>query len=235
MTDALELTPATAAAAFGPRLPVAEAFARLLADHGPVRGLIGPGELPRLWSRHLVNSTVIAELIAAGTDVIDVGSGAGLPGVPLAIARPDLSVTLVEPLLRRATWLEEVVAELGLDRVRVVRARAEALTGQLDAAYVTARAVAPLGRLAGWCLPLVRPGGELLAMKGRSANDELTKATGTLRRLGAVDWKVLTLGGPDPVDSTSVIQVRVGSSGAPIRRSQVARTRPGSRRRGDER
>jgi 16S rRNA (guanine527-N7)-methyltransferase len=206
-----------------------------LADQGPVRGLIGPGELPRLWSRHLVNSTVIADLIAPAADLIDVGSGAGLPGVPLAIARPDLSVTLVEPLLRRATWLEEVVTQLGLDRVTVVRARAEELAGRIDAAYVTARAVAPMDRLAGWCLPLVRPGGELLAMKGRSANDELATAIGTLRRLGAEDWTVRTLGGPDPVDSTSVIQVRVGSSGAPIRRSQVAPTRPGSRRRGDQR
>jgi 16S rRNA (guanine527-N7)-methyltransferase len=235
MTDQAELPPAAAAAAFGSGLPIAERYAALLADQGPLRGLIGPGELPRLWTRHLVNSTVIAELIAADADVIDVGSGAGLPGIPLAIARPDLAVTLVEPLLRRATWLEEVVAGLGLTRVTVVRARAEELHGRLDAAYVTARAVAPMARLAGWCLPLVRPGGELLAMKGRSASEEVTGAEKTLRRLGAVEWQVLLLGGPDPVDSTSVVQVKVGASRAPVGRSQVAPTRSESRRRGDHR
>ncbi len=110
--------------------------------------------------------------------------------MPLAIARPDLRVTLVEPLLRRATWLEEVVRALRLERVAVVRGRAEDLAGRISAGYVTARAVAPLGRLAGWCLPLVRPGGCLLALKGRAAREELTAAEDILRGLGAVDWEV---------------------------------------------
>jgi 16S rRNA (guanine527-N7)-methyltransferase len=231
VTEALEQRPAAAALAFGPGLPRAERFATMLATDGIVRGLIGPAEVPRLWTRHLLNSVAISELIPPDAAVIDVGSGAGLPGVPLAIARPDLTITLVEPLLRRATWLEEVVGVLELDHVTVVRARAEDLSGRLSAAYVTARAVAPLPRLAGWCLPLVRPEGCLLALKGRSAREELAAAEQVLQELGAAEWTVLDLDSSDPVSSTSVVQVRVGSSGPPVGRSRVARTRSGTRRR----
>jgi 16S rRNA (guanine527-N7)-methyltransferase len=223
--------PPAAAAAFGAGLPRAEQFAALLATDGIVRGMIGPAEVSRLWSRHLLNSIAIAPLIPRDVDVLDVGSGAGLPGIPLAIARPDLAITLVEPLLRRATWLEEVVGALGLDRVEVVRARAEELSGRISATYVTARAVAPLPRLAAWCLPLVRPEGYLLALKGRSARDELAAAGPVLQGLGATEWRVLDLDSSDPVNSTFVVQVKVGSSGPSVGRSRVARTRSGTRRR----
>ena len=134
---------------FHSRLPLAEEYCRLLATDGVVRGLIGPREAPRLWERHLVNCALLAEAIEPEADVCDIGSGAGLPGLVLAIARPDLSVTLVEPLLRRTTFLDEVVAQLDLSNVEVVRARAEELHGQREFSVVTSRAVAPLDRLAG--------------------------------------------------------------------------------------
>ena len=150
------------------RLPLAERYAELLATDGVVRGLIGPREAPRLWERHLVNCALLADLVPRDSTVCDIGSGAGLPGLVLAIARPDLRVTLVEPLLRRTTFLEEVVADLGLDHVEVVRGRAESLHGRRRFDVVTSRAVAPLGRLLDWSMPLVAPTGALVAMKGSS-------------------------------------------------------------------
>jgi 16S rRNA (guanine527-N7)-methyltransferase len=152
---------------------VAEAYAALLADDGVVRGLIGPREAPRLWERHLLNCAVLAELIDEGADVADIGSGAGLPGLVLAVVRPDLRLTLVEPLLRRATFLQDAVDRLGLDNVEVVRARAEELHGKREFSVVTSRAVAPLDRLLDWSMPLVRQGGCLLAMNGSSAAEEI--------------------------------------------------------------
>ena len=153
----MDVSRETAVAVFGDRLPVAEAYAQLLGTDGITRGLIGPRETDRLWSRHLVNSAVAATAFPETGLVVDVGSGAGLPGIPLAIVRPGLRVRLVEPLLRRADFLQEVVDALALTTVEVVRARAEDLHGGWTAGTVTARAVAPLGRLAGWCLPLVAP------------------------------------------------------------------------------
>jgi 16S rRNA (guanine527-N7)-methyltransferase len=176
-------TPEAARRAFSSeRLPLAERYAELLATAGVERGLIGPREAPRLWERHLLNSLAIAPLVPDGSTVADLGSGAGLPGLVLAIGRPDLEVTLVEPLERRTAFLAEAVAELGLDRVHVVRARAEELTGERFG-VVTARAVAPLDRLLGWAMPLVAPTGALLAMKGRSAAEEIQAARRQLRRL----------------------------------------------------
>jgi 16S rRNA (guanine527-N7)-methyltransferase len=163
---------------------LAERFAHLLATEATVRGLIGPREVPRLWERHLLNCAVVADVLPQGATVADIGSGAGLPGLVLAIRRPDLAVTLVEPLLRRTTFLEEAVVELGLDHVEVVRARAEELAGRRSFDVVTSRAVAPLDRLARWSLPLVRPGGEMVAMKGSSAGAELESARPALRKLG---------------------------------------------------
>src|SRR4051812_26987441 len=139
------------------RLPLAERYAELLATDGVVRGLIGPREAPRLWDRHLVNCALLGELLPEGATVCDIGSGAGLPGLVLAIARPDLSMTLVEPLLRRTTFLEEVAASLELTNVEVVRGRADALHGERTFDVVTSRAVAPLDRLLGWSMPLVSP------------------------------------------------------------------------------
>lgn len=178
-----------------------ERYAALLATAGVERGLIGPREVPRLWDRHLLNCAVVVPLVPEGADVIDVGSGAGLPGIVWAIARPDITVTCLEPLQRRATFLEEVVADLGLTaRVQVVRARAEDIVRgrgpvtSLRAGVVTARAVAPLDRLAGWTVPLVEPGGELLALKGRSAAEEVEGARTALERLGVVSLEIVECG-----------------------------------------
>lgn len=158
-----------AARIFGDNLARAERYHDLLATTGTTRGFIGPRETPKLWDRHILNCAVLGEAIATGLTVADIGSGAGLPGIPLAIARPDLTIYLVEPLLKRSTFLTEVVHELGLGNVTVIRGRAEerevkAALGLVD--VVTSRAVAPLGKLAGWSLPLVKPGGHMLAMKG---------------------------------------------------------------------
>lgn len=178
---------------FGERRPLAERYAELLATSGVERGLIGPREVDRLWDRHLVNCAAPVVRVPEGATVADVGAGAGLPGLVWAIARPDLHVTLIEPLLRRTTWLEEVVGELGLhDQVAVLRSRAEDVDQTFD--VVTARAVAALDKLARWCMPLVRPGGLLLALKGRSAADEVETARATLARLGAGDIVVATYG-----------------------------------------
>ena len=189
-------TPAVAAAVFGAALGRAEAYARLLATGGTVRGLIGPREVPRLWDRHLLNSAAVASLVPAGARVVDVGSGAGLPGIPLALARPDLAVTLLEPLARRVAFLEECIAQLGLANVTVVRGRAEEgpVRRSLGGAdVVTARAVAPLDKLAGWCLPLLRAGGLLLALKGATAAEELAAAAPLP---GAARAEVTELGDP---------------------------------------
>ncbi len=181
-------------------------YADLLATDGVVRGLIGPREVGRLWSRHLANCAVLEELVPPGALVADVGSGAGLPGLPLAIVRPDLRVVLVEPLLRRATFLGEAVAALGLgERVEVLRGRAEEQTLAVD--VVTARAVAPLDRLAGWTLPLARVGGTLLALKGEGAADEVSASAAALERLGGGQIEVLTCGAGVVEPPTTVVRV----------------------------
>lgn len=185
-----ETPPSHAAGVFGSRLPLAEEYAHILATDGVVKGLIGPREVPRIWDRHLMNSAVIVPRVPQGATVADIGTGAGLPGIVWAIARPDLQVTLVEPLLRRTLFLEDVIARLNLDNVSVVRGRAEEVGATFD--VVTARAVAALDKLGRWCMPLVRPGGVLLAMKGQSAADEVKVATATLHRLGATSIVVAT-------------------------------------------
>lgn len=176
--------PEAAKVVFGDRLDLARRYAEHLADTGISHGLLGPREVPRLWDRHVLNCAVIAEVIPDAGSVVDIGSGAGLPGICLAIARPDLSVTLVEPMERRTAWLAAVCADLGLENVTIERARAEEVHDRLSADVVTARAVAALDKLARWCLPLVLPGGRLVAMKGSSAEREILEAAGTVRRLG---------------------------------------------------
>jgi len=158
-----------------------ESYANWLATEGVVRGLIGPRELDRIWDRHLANCAALAELIPNGASVIDIGSGAGLPGLVLAIVRPDAQITLVEPLLRRSEFLQEVATDLALENVTVIRARAEQVKDR-KALVVTARAVAPLERLVGWAMPLVAQGGELLAMKGSNAAQEILDAQGKLAK-----------------------------------------------------
>ena len=210
LTPAPPAPPAGAAQVFGDRLVLAEQFTALLADSGVSYGLIGPREVPRIWERHVLNCAVIHPAIPVGQMVIDVGSGAGLPGLALAIARPDLNLHLVEPMLRRTNWLTMAVAELGLTNVSVHRGRAEEFWGTLSAPVVTARAVARLGELAGWCLPLVRPGGCMLALKGSSVAEELDANLPTLRRLGAVDAVVETFGAGIVDPETTVLRVVLG-------------------------
>ena len=173
-------------------------YADLLVTAGVERGLIGPKEPGRIWSRHILNCAALAELLPADTRLVDVGSGAGLPGIPLALALPGLRVDLVEPLARRAQFLTEAVDALGLAaRVSVVRGRAEehgVISEVGDAQWVTARAVAPLDRLVGWCLPLLSIGGKLVAMKGERAEAELVEHGAALRRLGVVASQVVQCG-----------------------------------------
>lgn len=177
-----------------------------MATRGIDWGLIGPRESDRLWDRHVLNSVAPAELLPEGATVADVGSGAGLPGIPLALLRPDLRVVLVEPLLRRATFLEQAVEELGLgDRVEVVRSRAEDHNGRYD--VVLSRALAPLPRLISWCDPLRQPDGVIVALKGRTAPDELAAARRDLERRGLVG-EVLTVRAHPAVEPTSVVRVR---------------------------
>jgi 16S rRNA (guanine527-N7)-methyltransferase len=180
---------------FSDALPTAVAYAHILATEATIRGLIGPREVPRLWERHLLNSAVVTDLVAPDAAVCDLGSGAGLPGLVMAIRRPDLEVTLVEPLLRRTTFLAEVVRDLGLTNVEVVRARAEELHGSRAFDVVTSRAVAPMDRLSAWSLPLVRSGGEFLAMKGSSVQDEVDSAASAISTGHGVLMGIVELGG----------------------------------------
>lgn len=211
MSDVSRETPSVPAVArrvfSSERLPLAQRYAELLATEGVIRGLIGPREAPRLWDRHLLNCAVLGEWVPPDATVCDIGSGAGLPGLVLAIARPDLTITLVEPLLRRTTFLEEVVDELHLDRVRVVRGRAEALHGVETFDVVTSRAVAPLGRLLGWSMPLVAPTGALLAMKGSSVHEEVEAAAADLRAWGCGEPEVRILGEGVLSDTTVALRV----------------------------
>lgn len=188
---------------FGDDLSLINRYVDILATWGIDRGLIGPREAPRLWERHILNCAVVTPRIPADVTVADVGSGAGLPGLVWAIARPDLRVTLIEPLLRRTTFLTEVIEELGLTNAAVVRGRATEVAEVFD--VVTARAVADLGKLGQWCLPLVRPGGVLLALKGESVADEVTMWTEALRRDGATDIVVTSYG--DVETPTTVVEV----------------------------
>jgi 16S rRNA (guanine527-N7)-methyltransferase len=215
---------------FGDTLPVAERYAEFLAGPGVERGLIGPREVERLWDRHLLNCAVMAELIPPEAEVIDIGSGAGLPGVVLAIVRTDLSITLLEPLLRRTRFLLECVDSLHLPNVQVRRARAEEVVGDYAADVVTARAVAPLERLARWAVPLLRPGGELLALKGERAAAELEAAEPVLVELGVRGRQVLHVG-RGKVDPPATV-VRAVAGRLPRPPKGRAGSRRGGRRRG---
>jgi 16S rRNA (guanine527-N7)-methyltransferase len=201
---ALPAPPPAASELFGPALGRAGEYARLLAGAGVERGLIGPHEVPRLWERHLINSAAVAGLVPRPGSLVDLGSGAGLPGVVLALLLPDVHVTLLEPMLRRAAFLRECVTELGLANAEVCRARAQDVAGKTAADAVTARAVAPLSQLAELALGLLRPGGVVLAIKGAQAAAEVAAARKTLRRLGVRDAEVLRLGS-DRVDPAATV------------------------------
>jgi 16S rRNA (guanine527-N7)-methyltransferase len=214
--------PAAAGKLFEDRLPTMVRYAAILAGPGVERGLIGPREVERLWDRHLLNCGAVAELIPENSHVIDVGSGGGLPGLVLAIARPDLRIMLLEPLLRRTSFLSECVEELGLDNVEVRRGRAEEWAGHLSAEVVTARAVAPLEKLVGWCLPLLAPEGRMLALKGEAAAAELEVVAPSLRPLGAVDWAVVEVGASLGEAATRVVRIDLGAKGYTVARSARA-------------
>ncbi|HEV7208230.1 MAG TPA: 16S rRNA (guanine(527)-N(7))-methyltransferase RsmG [Mycobacteriales bacterium] len=215
-TGALNIAPpaaltTVAEAVFGAALPQAERYAGLLAEVATIRGLIGPRELPRLWDRHLLNCAVIAELVPAQASVVDVGSGAGLPGLPLAIVRPDLRITLLDSLLRRSIFLHEMVAALDLaDRVQVVRARAEEHRTRYD--VVTARALGPLAVVGRWSAPLCRPGGLLVAIRGEHAAAELASDRALLTDAGWQDPQVTQCGAALPVPTTVIRATRTGAA-----------------------
>lgn len=228
---AVPATPDAAAAVFGDRLPLAEAYVGLLADTGISHGLIGPREAPRLWDRHVLNSAVVAQLFSFEADVADLGSGAGLPGIPLAIARPDLRLTLVEPLLRRSVWLTTAIAELGLENVAVLRGRAESLWGQRRFRHVTARAVARTGELARIGLPLLDAGGSLEALKGDTAGTEVEEDAAQLRSLGASRWRVTRFGAGIVEPMTVVVTVEVDAAVEVPRTSTSTSPRKGRSRR----
>jgi 16S rRNA (guanine527-N7)-methyltransferase len=217
--------PPAAVELFGDRLGLAEAYANLLAGPGVERGLLGPREVERIWDRHILNSAAIAELIEPDSRVIDIGSGAGLPGVPLAIARPDLRVTLVEPMLRRTDFLEEVVASLGIP-IAVTRGRAEDAgirTRLAGADAVVSRAVADLGKLTRWGMPLLRPGGRMLSLKGDRAAEEVAGSGPEMAGLGAIGVEVVRCGvGLLSPPATVVIAVR--GDRKPATRNRLPRT-----------
>lgn len=224
--------PPSAAVIFGDNLEKATAYRDSLATAGPIRGLNGPREIPVLWERHIINSALVGYLperiLPHGARVCDVGSGAGLPGIPLALARPDLRITLLDPLERRIIYLSEIVAELGLANVRVVRGRAEpdhvaAVSADFD--VVTSRAVAPLEKLLVMCLPLLKSGGWFAALKGRSAQQEIDQLPDPTRNR-VTDLKVLTMGSPDGLHMARVIVARRGA-GADPRTKRLSRKRRG--------
>lgn len=182
---------------FGDNLEKAKSYHDLLATDGSTRGFIGPKEIPILWNRHILNCAVISEAIGEYLRVADIGSGAGLPGIPLALVRPDLEIWLIEPLLKRSVFLGEVIQQLQLDNVTVIRGRAEdkAVRKELGLVDVaTSRAVAPLGKLAGWSLPLVKKGGAMIAMKGASVTEELTRDKAAIKKAGGGHAEIFTVG-----------------------------------------
>ena len=205
----VEAEPAAAAAIFGDRIDLARAFTAALAEHGEERGLIGPLEPPRLWTRHILNSAVASPLFSAGARVGDVGSGAGLPGLVLAIARPDVRWVLIEPMERRVAWLNEQVDALGLDNVEVVRARAEDWKEGAVLDAVTARAVSALRTLVPIIAPLVRDGGELILLKGANAANEITAAERVIRKHRLTDVRVEPVGEGVIDEPTRVVRARV--------------------------
>jgi len=202
--------PEVAGTIFGQAAPKAAHYARLLAGPGVDRGLIGPNEIPRLWERHLLNCAVVASLVPTPCSLVDLGSGAGLPGIVLALLLPDAKVMLLEPMAKRAAFLEECVTELGLDNAGVRRARAEELAGTLMVDVVAARAVAPLDRLAAMAVRLLRPGGIVLAIKGAKAAQEVAAARDALSRLAVQHVEVLRAGDGKVDPAATVVRLTAG-------------------------
>lgn len=204
----VEAEPASALAIFGAHNPEGPAqarrYAELLVRDGDMLGLLGPREMPKLWTRHILNSAVVAELIEQGESVADVGSGAGLPGIPMAIAQPNAKFTLIEPMERRSDWLIQTIAELGLTNVEVIRARAEEVGQVFD--VVTARAVSALPKLLRWCVPITREGGRILALKGSKAADEIADAKTLAKKLKVKDFEIVHAGAQFLTEPTLVVR-----------------------------
>lgn len=203
----IEPVPETAKAVFGANYDKAVQYAELLSRDSEKLGLLGPRELDKLWSRHILNSAVVSEYIESGLKVADIGSGAGLPGLPVAIAKPDCQVTLVEPMERRSDWLKQVVSELKLDNVRVFRVRGEDLDPQFD--VVMARAVAALPKLIRFAIPGVLPGGKLLALKGAKAEEEIEEAKKLAKKFKLDSFEVVYAGGDKLEEPTKLVEVKV--------------------------
>ena len=202
-----ELEPIEAAAVFGDRIDLARGYAAALVRDSDLLGLLGPREMPRLWSRHILNSAVVAELVPSGKTVCDIGSGAGLPGIPMAIVLPDTLFTLIEPMERRSDWLISVIDELGLKNVEVIRARAEEVGEVFDIA--AARAVSALPKLLRMCIPLVRHGGEILALKGSKAAEEIEEAKRIQKKLGVESFKIEFAGARLLSEPTLVVRTKL--------------------------
>ena len=206
-----EAEPESANAIFGPQIEKARAFAQKLANDSDDLGLLGPRELDKLWSRHILNSAVVTETVKAGDLVADVGSGAGLPGIPMAIALPEAHFVLIEPMERRSNWMLEVIEELGLTNVEVRRARAEEV---LDLTFdiVTARAVAALDKLLRLTVHLLKPGGSLIALKGSKAAEEIEAAKRLQKKLGIASFEIQICGEKFLAEPTSVVKTTLDSS-----------------------
>ena len=203
----VEAEPTVAKEVFGDRLELARGYAEALVRDSDLLGLLGPREMPRLWTRHILNSAVVAELVTPGKSVCDIGSGAGLPGIPMAIALPDTQFTLIEPMERRSEWLISVAAELGLENVRVIRARAEEVGEAFDIA--TARAVSALPKLLRLCVPLVHHGGEILALKGAKAAEEIEEAKRLQKKLGISSFEIVFAGAGLLTEPTLVVRTEL--------------------------
>lgn len=210
MTDLVEPEPGYAMELFGQRIELARGYTARLASDSETFGLLGPRELPRIWSRHVINSALLAELVPDGSKVVDVGSGAGLPGIPMAIAQPNAHFTLVEPMERRSNWMQAVVDDLGIDNVTILRARAEEVE-QTDFDFATARAVAALDKLLRLLTPLIRFSNHktIIALKGSKAPDEILAAGKKLELLGYTQPEVLTLGLDKAPETATVVRTRL--------------------------
>jgi len=210
MTDLVEPEPGYATELFGQRIELARGYTMRLASDSETFGLLGPRELPRIWSRHVINSALLAELVPDGSKVVDVGSGAGLPGIPMAIAQPNAHFTLVEPMERRSNWMQAVVDDLGIDNVTILRARAEEVE-QTDFDFATARAVAALDKLLRLLTPLIRFSNHktIIALKGSKAPDEILAAGKKLELLGYTQPEVLTLGLDKAPETATVVRTRL--------------------------
>ena len=202
-----ESEPAVAARIFGTGIEAARKYTAALVRDGEVLGLLGPREYPKIWTRHVLNSAVVAELVPAGVTVADVGSGAGLPGIPMAIAQPEAEFVLIEPMERRSDWLKQQVEELGLTNVRVLRARAEEVGEAFD--VVTARAVKALPQLLQMCVPMTKHGGEIIALKGEKAQLEIDDSKRLMKKLEIESFEIVFTGAHFLDEPTRVVRTKL--------------------------